>query len=87
MDDANDFDAFRRLAVKDEVATNRKIPKVRSYVRPGWTKARIFGEKGAFRINSLDHLVGGMGIVLRDVAPYFDKVLFGAGCSREFRQG
>jgi hypothetical protein len=87
MEDANDFDAIRGLAVKNEVATNWKIPKVRSQVRTGWTKAWIFGEKGTFRINSLEHLIGGMGIVLRDVAPYFDKVLFGAGCSREFRQG
>ena len=78
MNHPDDVDAAGDLTVEDQVAPDRKIAEIGTDVRAGRTKAWMLGKQMAFRIDLIENAVGRRRIVLGDIDPEFDEVLFAA---------
>ena len=72
----DDVDAAGDLTVEDQVAPDRKIAEIGTDVRAGRTKAWMLGKQMAFRIDLIENAVGRRRIVLGDIDPEFDEILF-----------
>lgn len=76
MDDSGDFDADVGGAVEYGVVLHREDADVTTVeFGAGRSDAGVGCERGEFGDDQLDHAVGGIGVVVRDIVPDVSKIL------------
>jgi hypothetical protein len=74
---ANNFNAPFAFPVEDKVAAHPPRADVGADVNPFDTQAGIIGQLAAFLIECIEQPVGSAEIVLGDISPDLDQILFG----------
>lgn len=55
------------------------MPELLGDIWPGLPQLRVLGKQPAFLLEGIEQVICGNGIILRDVEPDIDQILFGLG--------
>jgi hypothetical protein len=85
MHDSNDQYAVIDFSIKNEIPTNDEVAQACRQIGPCGSHARMLGKVAADVFDFVEQAVRGVGVITRDVSPYFDKIRVRPGGAGEPR--